>query len=86
MTLAEILKTAGHEVGDITRIYRGRDNYCRCGCGGVYHEPGSRGMKMAVNRMSKNTFNPDGAIEIGKTYVNIPYDSNKDLCYCVYFD
>lgn len=86
MTLNEILTKYNRKMEDITKIYRGLDHHCRCGCGGVYHYAGSRGMKMAITKMNKETFMPSDQVDAGPNYINIPYDYNKDLCYCVYFD
>lgn len=50
----------------IDRIYVGREMGCRCGCLGKYHEPGTRGFKMALTRISKA--NPTVRIFIQNEY------------------
>lgn len=90
LTLEDILKDdpQKRKVENITEIYRGRDNYCRCGCGGVYHNKGSKGFTQALNRLSKGIdayMFCNRKVEYGKTYINIPYDAENDKCYCIYF-
>lgn len=98
MDLAKII--APRKIEDITRIYYGLDNSCRCGCGGTYHETGERGFKMKLNKIAKcepiekgtRTYNRrEGSflspgIERFRNYVNIPVDAEHDKCFCVYFD
>lgn len=86
MTISEILATNNRSLKDVTKIYRGLDHHCRCGCGGKYHSVDSRGFKIAITKMSKSDFEPVAEVEIGPNYINIPYDYDKDLCYCIYFD
>lgn len=89
MTLNEILKANGRKLEDITQIYRGKDHWCRCGCGGTYFERNrpedARGFKRAINQMNKPDFET-WDVEVGDTYINIPYDADNDKCFCVYFD
>lgn len=40
----------------ITKIYKGKDNHCRCGCGGTYYYPEDRGFKRVLKNVEK-TFN-----------------------------
>lgn len=98
MNLAEII--APRKIEDITKIYYGLDNSCRCGCGGTYHEPGERGFKTKLTKIAKAVPLEKGArtynryngsflspgIERGGNYVNIPVDAEHDKCFCVYFD
>ena len=37
----------------IDKIYVGKEEGCRCGCGGTYHEPGTLGFKRALGRIRK---------------------------------
>lgn len=91
MTLNDILTKAGKTVSEITHIYHGKDNHCRCGCGGNYFYPGDRGFKRAVNAMSKSDFycfNVDFGTSKGYNFINIPTvdDGAEGKCYCIYFD
>ena len=45
-------------MSDVKQIYHGRDNWCRCGCGGNYFSVGSVGFKRALNRIQKEDFKP----------------------------
>ena len=100
--IAELAKH-NKKIEDITRVYSGLDNCCRCGCRGTYHDKGSRGFTRALNAIQKPDFKPlaentevyapahhgwvksDG-ITYGGNYLNIPYDAQKDKCYCLYFE
>lgn len=88
MTLYEILNSNGRKFEDITQIYRGKDHYCRCGCGGKYFKPGERGFKRAVTQMNKSDFTPL-AVEApaGYRFINISYDNStrEGKCFCLYF-
>ena len=80
----------------IVKVYAGKDNYCRCGCGGDYFYNGDNGfnecLKLAFQRcnsmrpssklVQKNFYmnEPEGKIE---GYINIPLVNNQ--CYCIYF-
>ena len=103
MNLEEQLQKHGLHVSDVKQIYHGRDNWCRCGCGGNYFSVGSVGFKRALNRIQKEDFKPlEAGTEVygvGKSegvrfeahstpldgWLNIPYDANRDKCYCLYF-
>lgn len=37
----------------ITKIYKGKDNYCRCGCGGKYYYPEDRSFKRILKNAEK---------------------------------
>lgn len=101
MNLVSTLAKYNRKLSDITRIYSGRENCCRCGCGGRYFDRGTVGFTRAINKMKRDDFKPlpKGAdmyasyglqksrgIEFGENYVDIPYDSDNDKCYCLYFD
>jgi len=96
MTLNDILTKADKSVNDITKIYHGKDNWCRCGCGGNYFEHNnpvdSRGFKRAINTMSKPDFycfDVDfESIKKGYNFINIPTSDSTPAgtCYCLYFD
>lgn len=38
---------------EITKAYTGRENGCRCGCGGNYFDPGQKGFTRALNKAKK---------------------------------
>ena len=84
----------GLRVKDITQIYHGGNNVCRCGCAGNYFKPGDRGFTRALNRIQKADFKllPLGKDDIDKdkVYLNLPYDADfrngMGKCYCLYFD
>ena len=69
-------------------IYTGKDNWCRCGCGGTYHDkPNDRTFKSSITKCI-NMFN-SGAIykvEIEQEYeewwANFSYGNNR--CFCFY--
>lgn len=65
---------------EVTRVYVGADNACRCGCKGVYHEPGSVGFKRALNKARKLEL-ADG---VCGSYANFPYGNNRAIT--LYFD
>lgn len=37
----------------ITKIYKGKDRYCRCGCGGKYYYPESKSFKRILKNAEK---------------------------------
>lgn len=70
-----------------TTVYVGKDNWCRCGCGGNYYEFSDRMFKTAVTKCM-NMYN-DGKIEKvefeqghDEFWVNFSYGNNK--CFCFY--
>lgn len=69
---------------NVKRIYVGRDSGCRCGCNGAYHEEGSRGFKMAINRAQMLIkLNPDAVNEQTADYANVI--SGEDRAITLYF-
>lgn len=58
MNLEKLLNAHGRSVADITKIYHGRENCCRCGCGGNYFERGDRGFTRVLNAIAKPDFKP----------------------------
>lgn len=70
----------------VTRIYWGQDNWCRCGCAGEYtdREEG----KLFDSRLARfmkmlSTYSPRES-DVGLNYRNISY--GKDRALTVYFD
>jgi len=78
----------------ISQVYQGKDNHCRCGCGGEYtattfmEDPRSdvddvlvaKKLERAKKLISSGSANP----EFGTTYVNVVTGRNRVLCF--YFD
>lgn len=58
MNLIVELAKHNRKITDITKIYSGLCNCCRCGCGGRYFEAGSVGFKRALNKIQKPDFEP----------------------------
>lgn len=95
MTLNELIANTNANV-KISQIYHGKDNWCRCGCGGNYYTEGDKGFTRALNKLnSGKLLCYDKLIEVsvsnGSGWINIPYlnpktraDQNK--CYCVYVE
>jgi hypothetical protein len=46
----------------ITKIYKGKDNHCRCGCGGKYYYPGDPSFKRILKNAEK-VFNKNLKLE-----------------------
>lgn len=85
MTLTDILASENKSLTNITDIYHGKDNYCRCGCGGKYFAPKSKGYTRALNALAEMQFEKK-RIEIGDTYINLSIgDESDNKCYCLYF-
>ena len=64
------------------RIYVGRDHHCRCGCAGVYHEAGTRGFKLALNR-AKKLLKEESYDDANERFVN--FISGNDRAITLYF-
>ena len=84
----------------VTKIYSGKDDCCRCGCGGTYIYPYNKRFNYVLKKASEALCDLETADATHHSrfmlddtaYVNIPrYDESKDshkdrnLCYCVYF-
>ena len=93
--LKEFLKSV-----EIVKIYKGKDDYCRCGCGGSYrYTKLKRITNNAINAFSelrsygdekhKFRFMFRSASGNNEGYVNIPVYIERNLkynqCYCIYF-
>jgi hypothetical protein len=73
----------------VTKIYLGKDRYCRCGCGGEYIERGDAMFEKRLRRFVAKwaEYTPDVSPEIADVsddYLNISYGKNRALT--VYFD
>lgn len=58
MNLIAELTKHNRKITDVTRIYHGLCNCCRCGCAGNYFEAGTVGFKRALNKIQKPDFEP----------------------------
>jgi hypothetical protein len=70
---------------NVTRIYLGADNACRCGCKGDYQDRGDPLFEKRVKRFAKmwETYQP-GDDDLGGFYLNLSYGNDRALT--VYFD
>ena len=89
MKLDEILAKRGKQVEDIRQIYYGKDHCCRCGCKGNYADAGTPLFKRYLKKLMASE--AQGIIEwspqpYGTCWLNIPVDSARDMCYCLYFE
>lgn len=73
------------DASKVTKIYLGKDRYCRCGCGGEYVERGDFIFETRLQRFAKMwcEYTPDVS-DVSDTYLNISYGQNRALT--VYFD
>ena len=78
-TLATILQNR-----QPTHVYIGKNDCCRCGCKGKYHDKGSAGYSWAIARATKliadNLTTPD---DFGNG-VNFPHGNDRAIA--IYFD
>ena len=58
MNLIAELAKHNRKITDITKIYSGLCNCCRCGCNGKYFDKGSRGFTRALNAIQDPEFKP----------------------------
>lgn len=89
MKLAELLEKNNKSIDGITKIYHGKNRWCRCGCGGKYFEKGEKGFTRALNELQKDSFVPGDyeEIDVQNVYVNIPQGyEEENRCYCLYFN
>lgn len=74
------------DIEKATRVYTGKDNHCRCGCGGRYFEKGSVGFTRAMNNYKKRVHNNDYIKIEGDSnyeYLNMSLENNKAITfYC----
>ena len=85
---------------EIVKIYKGKDDHCRCGCGGKYHySPSKRLLNNAKCALSdlhwygdeahRRRFFMSAASTNHEGYMNIPiYKEDNprfNQCYCIYF-
>ena len=77
------------DITKISQIYQGKDNWCRCGCGGTYvatsymKEPRSDvDDKLAQRRLNQaKKLVEDGAVvDYQNTYINISYGNDRAIC------
>lgn len=80
-------------LNQISHVYSGKDQHCRCGCGGEYvatsfmEEPRSDVNDVLVEKRlkrAKRLVEQGADVDYGGTYVNIKTGENKALTF--YFD
>ena len=91
MTTEEFLKIG---LEGISHVYQGKDNHCRCGCGGEYtatsfmENPRStvddKSVAKKLERAKKLISSGSVHYAFGTTYVNVVTGRNRALCF--YFD
>ena len=80
----------------VVKIYKGKDNYCRCGCGGYYHYKNTKKMLNDVDisfkdlydngdYKTKSRFFMQNAEGNKEGFINIPIYNKNNKCYCVYY-
>lgn len=67
-----------------TKIYRGRDHGCRCGCKGTYAERGSRPFTARLRDLAALKPEDITAIDDAGVYLNVSLVNNKAIT--AYFD
>lgn len=69
-----------------SRIYVGRNQGCRCGCGGNYHDAGAPAFKGAMTRLERMVGLGEAKqdSDVDSSYVNFTYGDNRAVT--VYFD
>lgn len=81
------------EISNISQVYMGKDNCCRCGCGGTYtatsymKDPRSDVNDSLVQKRlerAKKLVLGGAEVEYGDTFVNVSTGKNKALTF--YFD
>ncbi len=81
------------ELKNISQIYKGKNNHCRCGCGGEYvatsfmEHPRSIIDNKKAEKWLKNAKTYDkkhNNAEYSETYINIGMANNQ--CYTIYLD
>lgn len=86
--LDEFLSKHGMKFEDIYSIYSGKDHYCRCGCGGKYHEASDKSfdriVKNVENVLSKGKYTKIVGVPASNGNVNISMENNK--AYTIYFE
>jgi hypothetical protein len=70
---------------NVTRIYLGADNVCRCGCKGDYQDRGEPLFDKRLKRFAKmwENYQPTDD-DLGGFYLNMSYGNDRALT--VYFD
>lgn len=86
-TLEKILAHVGWKEDSIKRLYYGKSHCCRCGCGGKYHERGSRGFKRYMNMLKRGVMLAHDWTKAdisSRCYVNVDLAGTNDRCICLY--
>jgi hypothetical protein len=84
--LQPALEELGFTLTDIKRIYHGKDEYCRCGCGGRYFSNNSRGFALARNKMINGVAATKVVFDTQyRSWLNVSLANQDNKCYCIYF-
>lgn len=88
MEIEAILEKIGRRPEDVTKIYYGGDNVCRCGCKGRYAEKGTPLFRRYMTKMAKTPLAADARWPEDGYWVNLPTDVSTRVgkCFCLYFD
>ena len=82
------METVFFDKTKVTKVYRGKDRHCRCGCGGNYfyrNELKDNAFEQNLNEFEKKLIKyicREG--DVGDNYLNVSYGKNSALT--VYFD
>ena len=79
--LAKVNKTKQ----DIDKVYKGKDHYCRCGCGGTYYEPPSNRVLINIDKVLKNDNFIDLAYWMDGSVPRINISLSGNQAYTIYF-
>jgi len=73
---------------EVTKIYYGKDRWCRCGCGGCYAEKGTRLFKRyqgQIEAIKDGTSNRKlQSVDVDCNNTNLSLENNR--AFTVYFD
>ena len=81
MSKLDLIKSV--DFNKVQKIYGGKDNWCRCGCGGSYHQKEEKGFNRKKSMISNLTEDKVLSIESNSKYMNISLENNK--AYTLYF-
>ena len=78
----------------VSTVYVGLDNHCRCGCGGTYantsymegagDEVDDKLALRRLNKAKKLALQPDTEVEYNDTFINVSYGNNRAIT--IYLD
>lgn len=85
MKLEELLEKYNKTIDDIKDIYHGKNNWCRCGCGGNYFSHGDKGFTRAINRLKDNDYCKVESTEYDNNWINIVDEARDNMAYTIYW-